>query len=53
MHSMYPFLNIYIPYTNHVIDWNVIQVEQGGGFQVCLVHILDHKINNYGIEPRE
>jgi hypothetical protein len=39
------FLNKYIPYANHVIDWNVIQVEQEGTFQVHPVCILDQKIN--------
>jgi hypothetical protein len=28
------FLKKYIPDANHVIDWNVIQVEQEGAFQV-------------------
>ena len=28
---------------NHVIDWNVIQVDLEGYFQVYLVHILDRK----------
>jgi hypothetical protein len=37
-------LNKYIPDVNHVIDWNVIQVEQEGAFQVHLVCILDQKI---------
>jgi hypothetical protein len=37
-------LKKYIPDANHVIDWNVIQVEQEGAFQVHLVHILDRKI---------
>jgi hypothetical protein len=37
-------LKKYIPDDNHVIDWNVIQVEQEGSFQVHLVHILDQKI---------
>jgi hypothetical protein len=37
-------INKYIPDANHVIDWNVIQVEQEGAFQVHLVHILDQKI---------
>jgi hypothetical protein len=37
-------LNKYIPNANHVIDWNVIQVEKEGTFQVHLVHILDRKI---------
>jgi hypothetical protein len=39
------FLKKYILDVNHVIDWNVIQVEQEGTFQVHLVHILDQKIN--------
>jgi hypothetical protein len=30
--------------TNNVIDWNVIQVEQEGAFQVHPMHILDWKI---------
>jgi hypothetical protein len=37
-------LKKYIPNANHVIDWNVIQVEQEGTFQVQLVRILDRKI---------
>jgi hypothetical protein len=37
-------LKKYIPDANHVVDWNVIQVEQEGAFQVHLVHILDKKI---------
>jgi hypothetical protein len=37
-------LKKYIPDTNHVIDWNVIQVEQEGTFQVHPVRILDQKI---------
>jgi hypothetical protein len=37
-------LKKYILDANHVIDWNVIQVEQEGTFQVHLVHILDQKI---------
>jgi len=43
----------YIPDANHVIDWNVIQVEQEGAFQVHLVCILDQKIkqlSNQAIE---
>jgi hypothetical protein len=28
------FLKKYVPDANHVIDWNVIQVEQEGDFQV-------------------
>jgi hypothetical protein len=39
-------LKKYIPYANHVIDWNVIQVEQEGAFQVHLVCILDQKIKH-------
>jgi hypothetical protein len=37
------FLKKYIPDANHVIDWNVIQVEQEGVLQVHLVRILDQK----------
>jgi hypothetical protein len=37
-------LKKYIPDANHVIDWNVIQVEQEGTFRVHLVRILDQKI---------
>jgi hypothetical protein len=38
------FLKKYIPDANHVIVWNVIQVEQGSTFQVHLIRILDRKI---------
>jgi hypothetical protein len=38
------FLKKYIPNDNHVIDWNVIQVEQETIFQVHLVRIMDCKI---------
>jgi hypothetical protein len=37
------FLKKYIPDANHVIDWNVIQVEQEGVLQVHLVRILERK----------
>jgi hypothetical protein len=37
-------LRNYIPYVNHVIDWNVLQVEQEDVFQVHPVCILDQKI---------
>ena len=37
------FLNKYIPDANHVIDWNVIQVEQEGILQVHPMCILDKK----------
>ena len=37
-------LKKYVPDVNHVIDWNVIQVEQEGTFQVHPVHILDRKV---------
>jgi hypothetical protein len=36
-------LKKYIPDANHVIDWNVIQVEQEGVLQLHLVRILDRK----------
>jgi hypothetical protein len=38
------FLKKYISDANRVIDWNVIQVEQEGAFQVHPVRILDQKI---------
>jgi hypothetical protein len=38
------FLKKYIPNANHVIDWNVIEVEKEGAFQVHMVRILDWKI---------
>jgi hypothetical protein len=34
-------LKRYVPDTNHIIDWNVIQVDPEGGFQVWPVYILD------------
>jgi hypothetical protein len=37
-------LKKYVPDPNHVIDWNVIQVEHEGDFQVEPVCILDQKI---------
>jgi hypothetical protein len=37
-------LKKYVHDANHIIDWNVIQVEPEGGFQVRLVCILDRKI---------
>jgi hypothetical protein len=37
------FLKKYIPDANHVIYWNVIQVEQEGVLQVHHVRILDWK----------
>ena len=45
IHNMFhvSFLNKYIPDANHVIDWNVIQVEQEGVLQVHPVCILDRK----------
>ena len=46
VHSVFQvsLLKKYIPDANHVIDWNVIQVEQEGTFQVHPVRILDQKI---------
>jgi hypothetical protein len=38
------FLKNYVFDANHVIDWNVIQVEQEGNFQVHAVCILDRKV---------
>jgi hypothetical protein len=37
-------LKKYVPDANHVIDWNVIQVEHEGDFRVEPVHILDQKV---------
>jgi hypothetical protein len=37
-------LKKYVHDANHVIDWNVIQVEPEGIFQVRPVCILDHKV---------
>jgi hypothetical protein len=34
----------YVLDANHFIDWNVIQVEQEGTFQVHSIHIMDRKI---------
>jgi hypothetical protein len=36
-------LKEYIPDDNHVVDWNFIQVDQEGAFQVHLMRILDQK----------
>jgi hypothetical protein len=44
-------LKKYVPDVNHVIDWNVIQVEPEGDFRVRLVCILDQKSNSSGIKP--
>jgi hypothetical protein len=38
------FLKKYILDSNHVIDWNVIQVEQEGVLQVHPMRILDQRI---------
>jgi hypothetical protein len=46
-------LKKYIPDANHVINWNVIQVEQEGVLQVHPVHILDRRrkqLQNRAIE---
>jgi hypothetical protein len=37
-------LKKYIHDANHVIDWNVIQIEQESAFQVHPTRILDQKI---------
>jgi hypothetical protein len=38
------FLKKYVPDASHVIDWNVIEVELEGKFQVKRIFILDWKI---------
>jgi hypothetical protein len=40
------FLKNYVPDANHIIDWNVIQVELEGDFRVRPVCILDRKIKH-------
>jgi hypothetical protein len=37
-------LKKYVHDSNHVIDWNVIQVEHEGDFRVEQMHILDQKV---------
>jgi hypothetical protein len=37
-------LKKYVPDANHVIDWNVIQVEHEGDFRVEPVCIMDRKV---------
>jgi hypothetical protein len=37
-------LKNYVPDPNHVIDWNVIQVEHEGDFRMEPMCILDHKV---------
>jgi hypothetical protein len=37
-------LKKYVPESNHIIDWNVIQVEHEGDFRVEPVRILDNKV---------
>ena len=39
------FLKKYVHEANHVIDWNVIQVDKESSFQVHPVHILNQKRN--------
>jgi hypothetical protein len=36
-------LKKYVPNPNHIIDWNVIQVEHEGDFWMEPTHILDQK----------
>jgi hypothetical protein len=43
-------LKKYVHDPNHVIDWNLIQVELEGDFQVQPVHILDQKSKCFKIE---
>ena len=46
MHNLFhvSLLKKYVHDPNHVIDWNLIQVELEGYFQVQLVHILDKNV---------
>ena len=43
MYSMFHYQNIYIHDANHIIEWNVIQVEPEGKFQTESFRILDKK----------
>ena len=45
IHNMFhvSLLRKYVPDHNHVIDWNVIQVEHEGDFRVEPVLLLDQK----------
>ena len=49
------FLKKYIHNPNHVINWDVIQVEPEGEFSIDLMRILDGKVtmlwNRAGTEP--
>jgi hypothetical protein len=47
MHNVFyvSLLKKYVPDPNHIIDWNVIQVEHEGEFRVEVVHILEWKLN--------
>jgi hypothetical protein len=59
MHSSFPpsmnvnnlfhvsLLKTYVHDPNHVIDWNLIQVELEGDFQVHPIHILDKKFKMF------
>ena len=38
------FLKRYVHDPNHVINWDVIQVEPEGEFQIDLICILDRKV---------
>lgn len=38
-------LNKYVHDPNHIINWNLIQVEFEGDFQVQPVHILDREVD--------
>jgi hypothetical protein len=53
MHNVFhvSLLKNYIPDSNHVIDWNVIQVEQEGAFQVHPVCIFTRRSSSSRIEP--
>jgi hypothetical protein len=46
VHSVFhvSLLKKYVPDPNHIIDWNVFQVEHEKDFRVELVRILDLKV---------
>ena len=45
------FLNKYAHDPNHVINWDVIQVEPKGEFQIDPMRILDKKVTCTGTDP--
>ena len=53
VHSVFhiSLLKKHIPDSNHVIDWNVIQVEQEGTFKCIQCAYSIGRSSSFGIEP--